>query len=86
MVVPALPLLVAVFIDTPARVQLVVSLYLAGIAAGQLRGSRLMGADGGMFAAKKAYGALAQLGTPVSLSMIVEAVDCPGDGTVGSPP
>ena len=36
MVVPALPLLVAVFADTPAHVQLVVSLYLAGIAAGQL--------------------------------------------------
>jgi MFS transporter, DHA1 family, multidrug resistance protein len=36
MVVPALPLLVAVFSDTPAHVQLVVSLYLAGIAAGQL--------------------------------------------------
>jgi DHA1 family bicyclomycin/chloramphenicol resistance-like MFS transporter len=35
-VVPALPLLVAVFTDTPAHVQLVVSLYLAGIAAGQL--------------------------------------------------
>ena len=36
MVVPALPLLVAVFTDMPAHVQLVVSLYLAGIAAGQL--------------------------------------------------
>ena len=36
MVVPALPLLVALFTDTPAHVQLVVSLYLAGIAAGQL--------------------------------------------------
>ena len=36
MVVPALPLLVAVFTDTPAHVQLVVSLYLAGIGAGQL--------------------------------------------------
>ena len=36
MVVPALPLLVAVFDDSPARVQLVLSLYLAGIAAGQL--------------------------------------------------
>jgi DHA1 family bicyclomycin/chloramphenicol resistance-like MFS transporter len=36
MVVPALPLLVAVFADTPAHVQLVVSLYLAGIGAGQL--------------------------------------------------
>jgi MFS family permease len=36
MVVPALPLLVAVFADTPAHLQLVVSLYLAGIGAGQL--------------------------------------------------
>src|SRR5438067_11202684 len=36
MVVPALPLLVGVFDDSPARVQLVLSLYLAGIAAGQL--------------------------------------------------
>ncbi len=36
MVVPALPLLVTVFDDSPARVQLVLSLYLAGIAAGQL--------------------------------------------------
>ena len=36
MVVPALPLLVAVFDDSAARVQLVLSLYLAGIAAGQL--------------------------------------------------
>src|SRR5436190_18942804 len=36
MIVPALPLLVAVFDDSPARVQLVLSLYLAGIAAGQL--------------------------------------------------
>src|SRR5438067_4327873 len=36
MVVPALPLLVQVFEDSPARVQLVLSLYLAGIAAGQL--------------------------------------------------
>src|SRR5437868_1972232 len=36
MVVPALPLLVAVFDGSPARVQLVLSLYLAGIAAGQL--------------------------------------------------
>jgi MFS transporter, DHA1 family, multidrug resistance protein len=36
MVVPALPLLVTVFADTPAHVQLVVSLYLAGIATGQL--------------------------------------------------
>ena len=36
MVVPALPLLVTVFDDSAARVQLVLSLYLAGIAAGQL--------------------------------------------------
>ena len=36
MVVPTLPLLVAVFSDTPAHVQLVVSLYLAGIGVGQL--------------------------------------------------
>lgn len=36
MVVPALPLLTALFDDNPARVQLVLSLYLAGIAAGQL--------------------------------------------------
>src|SRR5437764_5833725 len=36
MVVPALPMLVAVFDDSAARVQLVLSLYLAGIAAGQL--------------------------------------------------
>ena len=36
MVVPALPLLVAAFADSPAHVQLVVSLYLGGIAAGQL--------------------------------------------------
>src|SRR5437764_13722858 len=36
MIVPALPLLVAVFDDSAARVQLVLSLYLAGIAAGQL--------------------------------------------------
>jgi MFS family permease len=35
MVVPAL-LLAAVFTDTPTHVRLVVSLYLAGIAAGQL--------------------------------------------------
>jgi DHA1 family bicyclomycin/chloramphenicol resistance-like MFS transporter len=35
MVVPALPLLVGAFADTPAHVQLVVSLYLAGIGAGQ---------------------------------------------------
>src|SRR5436853_6249082 len=36
MVVPALPVLVQVFGDSPAHVQLVLSLYLAGIAAGQL--------------------------------------------------
>src|SRR5258706_879385 len=36
MVVPALPLLGPVFDDSPARVQLVLTLYLAGIAAGQL--------------------------------------------------
>src|SRR5439155_12368228 len=36
MVVPALPLLVQVFDESPARVQLVLTLYLAGIAAGQL--------------------------------------------------
>jgi MFS transporter, DHA1 family, multidrug resistance protein len=36
MIVPALPLLVPVFEDSPARVQLVLTLYLAGIAAGQL--------------------------------------------------
>jgi len=36
MVVPALPLLVVLFDDSAARVQLVLSLYLAGIAAGQL--------------------------------------------------
>jgi DHA1 family bicyclomycin/chloramphenicol resistance-like MFS transporter len=36
MVVPVLPLLVVVFDDSAARVQLVLSLYLAGIAAGQL--------------------------------------------------
>src|SRR5882762_2487687 len=36
MVVPALPLLVPAFDDSPARVQLVLTLYLAGIAAGQL--------------------------------------------------
>jgi MFS transporter, DHA1 family, multidrug resistance protein len=36
MVVPALPLLVRLFEDSPSRVQLVLSLYLAGIAAGQL--------------------------------------------------
>jgi DHA1 family bicyclomycin/chloramphenicol resistance-like MFS transporter len=35
-VVPALPLLVLAFDDSPARVQLVLTLYLAGIAAGQL--------------------------------------------------
>src|SRR5690348_11915477 len=36
MVVPALPLLVQVFDDSAAHVQLVLSLYLGGIAAGQL--------------------------------------------------
>jgi len=36
MVVPALPLLVVIFDDSAARVQLVLSLYLGGIAAGQL--------------------------------------------------
>lgn len=36
MVVPALPLLVTAFDDSPARVQLVLTLYLAGIAGGQL--------------------------------------------------
>ena len=36
MVVPVLPLLAGVFADTPARLQLVLSLYLAGIATGQL--------------------------------------------------
>lgn len=36
MVVPALPLLVILFDDSAAQVQLVLSLYLAGIAAGQL--------------------------------------------------
>jgi DHA1 family bicyclomycin/chloramphenicol resistance-like MFS transporter len=36
MVVPALPLLVSVFSDSAAYVQLVLSLYLGGIAAGQL--------------------------------------------------
>ena len=36
MVVPALPILVQVFDDSPAHVQLVLSLYLGGIAAGQL--------------------------------------------------
>lgn len=35
-VVPALPLLAQVFDETPARVQLVVTLYLAGIAGGQI--------------------------------------------------
>src|SRR5260370_31702449 len=35
-VVPALPLLVGAFPDNPARVQLVLTLYLAGIAGGQL--------------------------------------------------
>jgi DHA1 family bicyclomycin/chloramphenicol resistance-like MFS transporter len=36
MVVPALPLLVTAFDDSPPRVQLVLTLYLAGIAGGQL--------------------------------------------------
>src|SRR6266571_3723189 len=36
MVVPALPLLVTAFGDSPAGVQLVLTLYLAGIAGGQL--------------------------------------------------
>ena len=36
MVVPTLPVLVQVFGDSPAHVQLVLSLYLGGIAAGQL--------------------------------------------------
>ena len=36
MVVPALPILTAAFDDTPSRVQLVVTLFLAGIAVGQL--------------------------------------------------
>src|SRR5213592_2278497 len=36
MVVPVLPLLVGAFDDDPARVQLVLTLYLAGIAGGQL--------------------------------------------------
>ena len=36
MIVPALPVLVAAFGDSPARVQLVLSLYLGGIAGGQL--------------------------------------------------
>ncbi len=36
MVVPALPLLATAFDDSPARVQLVLTLYLAGIAGGQL--------------------------------------------------
>jgi DHA1 family bicyclomycin/chloramphenicol resistance-like MFS transporter len=36
MIVPALPILVAAFDDSPARVQLVLSLYLGGIAGGQL--------------------------------------------------
>ena len=35
-VVPALPLLATAFDDSPARVQLVLTLYLAGIAGGQL--------------------------------------------------
>src|SRR5439155_9426029 len=41
MVVPALPLLVRLFDDSPSRVQLVLSLYLAGIAAGPLIYGRL---------------------------------------------
>src|SRR5690349_23366829 len=36
MVVPVLPILTRVFDDAPSRVQLVVTLFLAGIAAGQL--------------------------------------------------
>src|ERR1043166_6332732 len=36
MIVPALPLLVVVFDDSAAHVQLVLSLYLGGIAVGQL--------------------------------------------------
>ena len=36
MVVPALPLLAGIFDDSPSRVQLVLSLYLGGIAGGQL--------------------------------------------------
>jgi DHA1 family bicyclomycin/chloramphenicol resistance-like MFS transporter len=36
MVVPTLPLLVVAFDDSPARVQLVLTLYLVGIAVGQL--------------------------------------------------
>jgi DHA1 family bicyclomycin/chloramphenicol resistance-like MFS transporter len=36
MVVPALPLLATAFDESPARVQLVLTLYLAGIAGGQL--------------------------------------------------
>jgi DHA1 family bicyclomycin/chloramphenicol resistance-like MFS transporter len=36
MIVPALPILTTTFDDGPARVQLVVTLYLVGIAAGQL--------------------------------------------------
>ena len=35
-VLPALPILTHAFDDTPSRVQLVVTLFLAGIAAGQL--------------------------------------------------
>jgi MFS transporter, DHA1 family, multidrug resistance protein len=35
-VLPALPILTAAFDEGPARVQLVVTLFLAGIAAGQL--------------------------------------------------
>src|SRR5215467_8445094 len=36
MVVPTLPVLVVAFDDSPAHVQLVLTLYLGGIAAGQL--------------------------------------------------
>jgi DHA1 family bicyclomycin/chloramphenicol resistance-like MFS transporter len=36
MIVPALPLLVTVFGESPAEVQLILTLYLAGIAGGQL--------------------------------------------------
>jgi len=36
MVVPTLPLLVVTFNDSPTRVQLVLTLYLIGIAVGQL--------------------------------------------------
>jgi len=36
MLVPALPLLAAVFLAAPAGVQLVLTLFLAGIASGQI--------------------------------------------------